>query len=54
MAKLLEQLTKRGQNEVNEALRMLVSACNGIAAVHQIKHQVTDCVFVCAYVCVEY
>jgi len=42
MAKLLEQLTKKAQNEVNEALRMLATSCNGIAAVYQIKHQVTD------------
>ena len=47
MAKLLEQLTKRAQNEVNEALRVLVSACNGIAAIYQIKHQVSICLSVC-------
>ena len=40
MAKLLEQLTKKAQNEVIEALRVLVTSCNGIAAVHQIKHEV--------------
>ena len=47
MAKLLEQLTRRAQNEVMEALRMLVSACNGIAAIYQIKHQVSACLCVC-------
>ncbi|XP_065889670.1 E3 ubiquitin-protein ligase SHPRH-like isoform X2 [Dysidea avara] len=39
MAKLLEQLTKKARNEVIEALRVLVTSCNGIAAVHQIKHE---------------
>ena len=52
MAKLLEQLTKRAKNEVNEALRVLVSSCNGIAAIYQIKHQVFVCVCVCMCVCV--
>ena len=55
MAKLLEQLTKRAQNEVIEALRILVSACNGIAGIYQIKHQVCVCVCVCVcvYVCMR-
>ena len=52
MAKLLEQLTKRAQNEVVEALRMLVSACNGIAAIYQIKHEVCVRAFACLHVCV--
>ena len=52
MAKLLEQLTKRAKNEVNEALRVLVSSCNGIAAIYQIKHQVSVRLCVCLSVCV--
>ena len=53
MAKLLEQLTKRAKNEVNEALRVLVSSCNGIAAIYQIKHQVFVRVCVCARACMR-